>query len=106
MKSCHFHIIICVVKQKQVDSSFRLPSGEVCKWGGGGHTSCPVDIQGVRGSLYQQETGPTQTGLGNIHTQISGKANTTYIVFHLYTAYNDVALLICNLNVHIYICDP
>lgn len=69
------------MEQTQVDSSFRLPSGEVCEWGGGGHPPCPVDVQGVGGSLHQQETGPTQTGLGNIHPQISG--NTTqqlYIV--------------------------
>lgn len=79
MKSCHFHIpvIICEVKQTQVDSSFRLPFGEVCEWGGGGHTPRAVDIQGVRGSLHQQETGPAQTGLGNIHPQISGNVNTT-----------------------------
>lgn len=89
------------MEQTQVDSSFRLPSGEVCAWGGGGHPPCPVDVQGVGGSLHQQETGPTQTGLGNIHPQISGNVNTTitYIVFHCSSACTDVALLICILNV-------
>lgn len=94
-------MIICEVEQTQVDFSFRLPSGEVCEWGGGGHPPCPVDVQGVGGSLHQQETGPTQTGLGNIHPQISGNVNTTitYIVFHCSSACTDVALLICILNV-------
>ena len=57
---------------------FRLPTCEVCQWGGGSHPPCAVDVQTVRNSLYQPETGSSKTGMGNIHPQISGN------VFHWY----------------------